>query len=214
MFKQYDVIARILPSGLVDNVITVFDPEWMIPPDGGINVLWDATKKMPAYYKDGSFYELPEPPSPHHIFDPVSEGWIDPRSPEDISADLALRKMQSAQTINTAAGQARQRFITDLPGQEMIYKAKLDEAQRYVSGPEPANLDGFPLIAAEVGITAQNAYQIAVIWLWMAEVWIRAAAQIEAIRLSGIAAVQSAQDIEGVRAAEETATSALGAIQP
>lgn len=130
------------------------------------------------------------------------------------AARLAQDQAGAVERINTAAGQARQRFITDLPGQEMIYKAKLDEAQAYLAAGEPEDLTGFPLIAAEVGITAQTAYQLAVLWPWMAEVWIAAAAQIEAIRLSGIAAVQSAQDIEGVSAAEEAARSALGAIQP
>ncbi|MCU0948287.1 MAG: hypothetical protein MUF47_08560 [Porphyrobacter sp.] len=149
------------------------------------------------------------PPAPHPsmVFDPVAWQWMPPESlTPDIQA--AMRR------INEAAGQARQRFITDLPGQEMIYKAKLNEAQAYLAAGEPEDLTGYPLLAAEVGITTQTAYQLAVIWLWMAEIWIQAAAQIEAIRLSGIAAVQSAQDIEGVSAAEEAATSALGAIQP
>jgi len=130
------------------------------------------------------------------------------------AARLAQDRAGAVERINRAAGQARQRFITDLPGQEMIYKAKLDEAQAYLAAGEPEDLTGYPLLAAEVGITTQTAYQLAVLWLWMAEIWVQAAAQIEAIRLQGTAGVQAAPDLPGIAAVEARTVSALEAIQP
>ena len=156
---------------------------------------------------DGEVHLPPPAPHPSMTFDPVAWQWVPPQSH---AADIA----QAVRRINEAAGQTRLRFITDIPGQEMIYKAKLDEARAYLSGPEPESLDAFPLIAAEVGITAPDAFQIAMIWLWMAEIWVQAAAQIEAIRLQGTAGVQAAQSLDEIARIESRVLTALHSIGP
>ncbi|MCL4064961.1 hypothetical protein M3484_00005, partial [Pseudomonas sp. GX19020] len=77
---------------------------------------------------------------------------------------------------------ARARLITALPGQDMIYLAKEAEARAWVEASAP-DMAGFPLLAAEIGITAPDADQLAQLWLNMADLWRSAAAGLEALRL-------------------------------
>ena len=104
---------------------------------------------------------------------------------------LAEAKAQARAEITTRISAARSAMITTLPGQQMIYLAKEAEAARYISDPAP-DLATYPLLAAEIGITAPDAWQLAQIWLGMADLWRQAAAQLEALRLGTAAAVEAA----------------------
>lgn len=118
------------------------------------------------------------------------------------AADLATAKARAIAGINARAGQQRLALITDLPGQDMIYLAKEAEALRYLAEtPEPADLSSYPLIAAEVGITAPDAYQIAQIWAQLGAMWRQVAAQIEGARLGAINAITAAEDDAAIRSA-------------
>lgn len=94
-------------------------------------------------------------------------------------------------TVNALAGRARLAYVTDAPGQAMVYLAKQAEAARYLADPEP-NLGTYPMLSAEVGITAPSVYELAQLWANMAAIWSSAAAQIEAARLTAIAAISAA----------------------
>ena len=96
-------------------------------------------------------------------------------------------------SVNAWAGRERSRHITIAPGQEMIYLAKEAEALRYLVDTDPDPAD-YPLICAEVGVTAPDAYQIAQIWAYMAGLWRQVAAQIETARLGTIAQIEAVQD--------------------
>jgi hypothetical protein len=112
---------------------------------------------------------------------------------------LAMVRADAISAINEAAAKARLRYITDLPGQQMIYLAKQDEATAYLAANhEPATLAAFPFLAAEVGITAPTAYELAQIWLNMAALWISVATQIERQRMVEIKLIQSMTDAEAV----------------
>lgn len=104
------------------------------------------------------------------------------------SADLATAKARAIAGINARAGQQRLALITDLPGQDMLYLRKEAEAKAWIADPAPA-LASYPLIAAEIGITGADGDQIAQIWLNMADLWARAAAEIETSRLAAIAEI-------------------------
>lgn len=104
------------------------------------------------------------------------------------AADLATAKARAIAGINARAGQQRLALITDLPGQDMLYLRKEAEAKAWIADPAPA-LASYPLIAAEIGITGADGDQIAQIWLNMADLWARAAAEIETIRLAAIAEI-------------------------
>jgi hypothetical protein len=85
----------------------------------------------------------------------------------------------------------RSQFITDLAGQDMIYLRKEQEAISYVSAAAPV-LSDYPMIQAEVGITAPSGYEVAQIWLYMSQMWQIFASQLEAIRLTATNAIASA----------------------
>lgn len=87
---------------------------------------------------------------------------------------------------------ARAQFITELPGQEMVYLAKEAEARAWVAAIAPVLAD-YPLLSAEVGITAPDAEQLAQLWLNMATLWRATAAELEALRLSTQAAILAAE---------------------
>lgn len=133
------------------------------------------------YVADGQATAYPPQPEEWMTFDYALGEWIDDRGAEDLEA---LRAVVLDQLNRYVANQRRQ-FITDLPGQEMIYLRKEDEGRRYLASEvEPVDLSDFPLIAAEVGITAPTAYQLATIWVQLTSMWIGAAAQIEQFRMT------------------------------
>jgi hypothetical protein len=115
------------------------------------------------------------------------------RSQASKDAELARHKQEAIDKINTYAGQVRLKFITNLPGQDLIYKAKEEEALRYLTtDPAPLTLVDFPMISAEVGVSAPTAYELAQLWANLSVMWRVASGEIEARRLTAIASVSSA----------------------
>src|SRR5471030_3392038 len=51
--------------------------------------------------------------------------------------------------IDAAAASARGRFITTAAGQDATYRAKYDEAARFIAADYPADVSAYPWIAAE-----------------------------------------------------------------
>jgi len=102
-----------------------------------------------------------------------------------LAADrLAVAREAAVAEINAWAAQERLAYITVMPGQEMIYMAKEAEARAYLVDSTIG-----PMLAAEVGITAPDAYQLAQLWVNLAALWRVAAARIEGERLSRIKGV-------------------------
>jgi hypothetical protein len=119
---------------------------------------------------------------------------------------LAVAKAEVVARVNEAVTTARRLYLPELPGQEMIYMAKETEALRYLSLPEP-DLSEYPLLAAEVGLTAPSAHELAQIWANMGALWRQAAAQIEAMRMTALIAIDAAQneaDLDKILSALET----------
>jgi len=115
--------------------------------------------------------------------------------------------------IRDGVGAVRRLFITDLPGQEMVYMAKESEARAYAAmATAPADLTGFPLLAAEVGITAPTAADLSALWLTMAAAWRMVAAQIEPLRLTANAAVIAATSPSQIGAAMDDFSAGLAAL--
>lgn len=54
------------------------------------------------------------------------------------------------------------------------------------------------MIAAEIGITGENADQIAQIWVNMAAIWVDLAAPLETARLGAIAQIEAADSPEAI----------------
>lgn len=115
--------------------------------------------------------------------------------------------------IRDMVGAVRRLFITDLPGQEMVYMAKEAEARAYAAlSSAPPDLTNFPLLAAEVGITAPTAAELAALWLAMASAWRAVAAQIEPLRLTASASVIAATSEGQINTAIASLSASLAAV--
>ena len=169
-----------------------------------------------CYVKNGAVKAYPEKPQAHLSFDFAAEAWVDARDAETIARDLDEARQEAISSVNQGIGRARQKFITALPGQDMIYLRKEAEARAYLAASDPSLAD-YPMIAAEVGVTAETAYQVAQVWIFMSQRWQAVAASLEAIRLratNAIAAAASAEAIAEALAAFEAALDAASGPTP
>lgn len=123
---------------------------------------------------------------------------------------LAASRRAAIGRINGAAGELRRTFITSIPGQEMLYLAKENEARLFIADPAP-NMADYPLIAAEIGpgLTAPDASSLAQLWLNMGSQWRQVAAQIETARLGAVYAVETATSEAEIAAIEAAYQGAL-----
>jgi len=134
--------------------------------------------------------------------------WLDPRTPGNLAAELAARRGVALTRITAMRGQARLAYITDLPGQDMLLTAKLEEARAYVVDPAPAPAD-YPLILSEVGITAPTALEVAQVFLNLNALWRQAAGMLDSICFAAQAAVDAAPDEAAIDAAVAALANAL-----
>lgn len=136
------------------------------------------------------------------LLDAQAQGEIIAAGPDGLPETIAPEPPSAAEVLGAAkaaavarAGQmvaaARTGFITDLPGQEMIYLGKEDEARRWLGAAEPVLAD-YPFLEAEVGITAATPHDLATLWLAMAAAWRGVAAQIEAARMTAMGEISAA----------------------
>lgn len=155
---------------------------------------------------------LPERPSLAHEFDYTLGKWVETSlSPDDLSANLILEKLTAISYINAVSGNVRRKYITDLPGQEALYLRKESEAKAWVVDPNPSEQD-YPLISAEIGITAPSGNEVAQIYLNLAAIYVQAAAHLETARFGYIALVEAASTVEDVQVAKVQFTTALAQV--
>lgn len=135
-----------------------------------------------------------------------------PRSAASLAAELSAAQAAAVQHVNDRIGQARLAYITAQPAQDAIYTAKEAEALRYQADPAPpADLAGYPFLAAEAGTTAPDAPALAALWVQMADQWRSAAAALEGLRLGAIAQIEAATSPAGVATARAAFDAALEA---
>lgn len=141
---------------------------------------------------------LPCPPEvrPGWVFD--GKKWSEPA---DVPArSLDQLKMILKASVDAAAENERLKYITAGAGQALTYMQKADEARRYLSedNPDPAN---YPLLSAEVGITAPDTRLVAETVSQAFILWQQVGAAIEATRLGTKAAIESSQSEDDAHAA-------------
>ncbi|WP_411838671.1 hypothetical protein [Paracoccus sp. ME4] len=154
-----------------------------------------------AYWHDGQdWQDLPPRPGPWATWDGTT--WVDPRSPAEMEADLIGARLMAVAAINAAAGPIRRLYVTDIPGQEALYLMKEAEARAWVASADPDPMQ-FPLISAEVGITAPTADEVAQVYLNLSGLYTAAAAQLETVRLGHIAMAEAAPTVEAAEAAAQ-----------
>ena len=117
----------------------------------------------------------------------------------EFGQNLAVCKALAIARINAASGLARQRYITTSPGQDMIYIAKEREALAFLAA-STDDLTTYPLLAAEVGVTALTAWELAQVWANVSVYWRAVAAQIEGVRMRALVQIETASDPKAVTA--------------
>jgi hypothetical protein len=117
-----------------------------------------------------------------------------------VKVTLEPIKAAYLERIRQAIADVRVNFITDIVGQDSIYKAKRDEAARYIADPAP-DLANYPFIKWEIGLTAPTGYELAQTWLYMNESLEPIAAQLENIRLTATYVIEAASTEEEITSA-------------
>lgn len=126
----------------------------------------------------------------------VYHRWIDNAWVFDI--DTARREYRAQ--IDTAAGVARQRYITIVPGQEATYSAKYEDARRYLDNTSPVATD-YPWVNAEAIQTGMSLHDTAVRIATLGDLWHNVLGPaIEGIRISGKDALDSITEAEPMAA--------------
>lgn len=127
-----------------------------------------------------------------------------PAMVENPYADMELQEVKAAlkNIIDHAAEQQRLRYITAGAGQSLTYAQKAEEARLCLAASNPSSAD-YPLLAAEVGITATTLQGIAEVVSAANSQWLQIGAAIEAARLSGKKTVSEAENVQDAQAAAE-----------
>jgi len=134
----------------------------------------------------------------------VREAWISDGAggiTTDQAAALAITKARLLAEIEAKAGSIRAKYITTQPGQDLLYERKRREAEYVDTQGANANPALCPVLSASVGIEAGTLADCATLVLARESQWAAIAAQIEARRLSGKAAVNAATTVAGAETA-------------
>lgn len=118
----------------------------------------------------------------------------------ETGAELAAAKAEATARVDAEAEATRLLYVTPGSAQALVYEAKRHEAISLAADPSPDPAD-YPLLSAEIGITAPTLAEVGDAVLEMAGQWRAIAAQIERLRLTAKAGIAAATTIGAVHAA-------------
>lgn len=121
---------------------------------------------------------------------------------QDDPTSLDEHKRVAKTQIDEAAEAARLKYITPGAGQAMTYAEKATQARHCLAATDPLEAD-YPLLAAEIGITAASLADVAAVVAAAHSAWIGIGAVIEGTRLQAKAAIDAAEDVSAVHAAAD-----------
>ena len=156
------------------------------PVDTDYVEIGDRINPNDLYIKDGLIKVRSTCPGEYYSFDISSETWID-----DTLLRLPEIKLKASKVVSDKCSTIRSLYITNVKGQEVVYTMKRDEALRFLNDNDP-DISEYPLIAAEIGITAQAAHEVAQIYINMSHMFVQALAALENIRLTAVSAIETA----------------------
>lgn len=129
------------------------------------------------------------------------------RSAASKAQEIAGQRAAAISEINRMIGEARLRYITDLPGQETIYGEKEREAIAYLATnpdpefPGPVDQAQYPFTFRECEGAGYTPWEAAQLFLNMAAQWRPLGARLEGLRIGHIATVSAALTVEEMDAA-------------
>lgn len=141
------------------------------------------------------FFEVAADVEPHFVRD--GAGWV---TPPPVPEDLEALKLDLKAQVDASAERERGRHITAGAGQAMTYQQKASEAVMLEDDTDP-NAGEYPLLSAEVGITAATLAEVGAIVRAAHDQWILLGAAIEAARLGAKKAIEEAATPDAARAA-------------
>jgi hypothetical protein len=199
-----------LEDGAIVDAVYIGAEDGVVPPDGCAPVFC-AFDPRGSFRFDVGLSRLvalrPAPPAEDAMrtwsWDEDSRRWI-------AVPTLAKLKLDAHAAIDQAAGQARMRYVTEVPGQQATYMRKLEQARAYASAGYTGAVP--PYIQAEADATGDTPQGAADAILTTAALWDDVLSPgIEGARIGGKRAVTAASTAEAVQSAADAAIAALGA---
>lgn len=204
-FAYFDQATKIVSA-----FVTVSDPAGAPDPQpGDLAVITGYLGPLPAYWSGSEVLPLPPQPSPAHEWSGQSLAWL--LNPSLMPGAMAQDQTAAQAQVDHAAGRARLRYITDVPGQQATYQRKEQQAREWTEAgyPEPAP----SFIAAEAEALDTTPQAIAVQVITLADFWAYVKGpEIEAARIKHKALIRSATTLEAVQAALDAALVELEAL--
>lgn len=158
------------------------------------------------YVFGGQVLQRPVRPTPEHAWNHQLQVWE--ADATAIASVLVLRQVAAQAQVDDAAGRARLRYITDVPGQQATYTRKEQQARQWVDSGYAGDAPSF--IAAEAEALGETPQHIAQQVITLADFWAYSKGpEIEAARIKWKAAVRSATTLEAVQAALDAALAEL-----
>ncbi|SER29790.1 hypothetical protein SAMN05216548_114143 [Faunimonas pinastri] len=108
--------------------------------------------------------------------------------------DLAAYKAEKVTEVNTQIGKIRSVYLTVIPGQELTYLTKLQEATTALADPNvEAHADSYPLIRAEAEAKRQTIAATAQVTKNTADQWTLVNSKLENLRYTLKVAIDAAK---------------------
>jgi hypothetical protein len=127
--------------------------------------------------------------------------------------DISDYRNAALATLTSTVEFVRGNFITDLPGQELLYTYQAQEAKDFLVDTKQ-DLSRYPLISAAVGPyqVADDPTSVATIWATKASQWAYLAGIIDKAKRTGEYLISSAEDTKQIDLALWDATATIESI--
>lgn len=125
---------------------------------------------------------------------------------------LPVAKKENVNLVNKAAGEARTRYVTDIPFQEGAYQMKEVDVRQYKADGYPDDLTMYPHTAAESSATGLSPKDAADAIILQADKWILLSCEIERLRRKAIVEINSVVELSQVYQISEDCIKELEAI--
>lgn len=126
-----------------------------------------------------------------------------------VTKPLDELKLAAAIRIDNIAGETRLKYITEVPGQNATYTAKLEDAKLFVAAGYPADATPYVWVNMEATKTGLSATVVADRIIYTANLWATVGAQIEGERIAAKSVISSATTVLDIYNAEEVFKSAI-----
>lgn len=137
--------------------------------------------------------DVPEDYPEHHDWMPTALDFVE---------NLSRLDARLIQEIDAAAGAMRRSYITDVPGQQLVYQRKAEQAHQWNDALIKQDSD-YPALMAEAAASGMTMAELVAEILASEAEWLAISDAIEAARMAGKRAVKAASTREAKEAAAQ-----------